>query len=311
MSLVSSGDQIARAKKDRGQSICVCLPALNEETTIGSICEQIHTELCGGIELVDELLVIDCGSQDETVKHAEANGARVFQSAELAPQIAFGGKGEALWKSLGAARNNTIMVWLDSDVSNFDAAWVVKLVRPLLEGQALMTKGSYRRPLTTDDGGRNEEGGRVTELLARPLINALWPSLAHLRQPLAGECASFTSLLCELPFLSGYSVELGVLVEFARRYGGDSITDVDLGIRKHRNRSLDELGRMSFEILHGAVRLLEAERRIPGLDVYSVLSQPQGATTVLHQVNVRRFERQATLGDASLLPSDRVTAASR
>jgi glucosyl-3-phosphoglycerate synthase len=311
MSLISSGDQLAWAKKDRGQSICVCLPALNEEATIGSICEQIHTELCRGIELVDELLVIDCGSQDETVKQAEANGARVFQSAELAPQIAFGGKGEALWKSLGAAPNNTITVWLDSDVSNFDATWVVKLVRPLLEGQALMTKGSYRRPLTTDDGAPNEEGGRVTELLARPLINALWPSLAHLRQPLAGECASFTSLLRELPFLSGYSVELGVLVEFARRYGGDSIADVDLGIRRHRNRSLDELGRMSFEILHGAIRLLEVERRAPGLGVYSLLRQPQEAATVLHQVNVRRFERQATLGDASLLPGGRVVAANQ
>lgn len=309
MSSVFSGDELSRAKNDRGHSICVGLPALNEESTIGSICEQIHTELCRDIELVDELIVIDCGSKDGTVKQARANGARVFQSAELAPQIAFGGKGEALWKSLSAAGNNTIMVWLDSDVSNFDATWVVKLVRPLLQGQALMTKGSYRRPLTTDEGAPSEEGGRVTELLARPLINALWPSLAHLRQPLAGECASFTSLLRELPFLSGYSVELGVLVEFARRYGGDSITDIDLGTRRHRNRSLNELGRMSFEILHGAIRLLEAERRTPGLEVYSDLSQPRGATTVLHRVNVRRFERQATIGDASLLPGDRVAGA--
>jgi glucosyl-3-phosphoglycerate synthase len=309
MSSVSSGDELAKAKKDRGQSICVCLPALNEEATIGSICEQIQTELCRGIELVDQLIVIDCGSQDRTVEQARGHGADVFHSAELPPQIAFGGKGEALWKSLSAAETSTILVWLDSDVSNFETMWVIELVRPLLEGQALMTKGSYHRPLATAGGSPDEKGGRVTELLARPLINALWPSLAHLRQPLAGECASFTTLLRELPFLSGYSVELGILIEFARRYGGDSIKDVDLGTRRHRNRSLDELGRMSFEILHEAIRLLEAERRTPGLDVYSVLSQPQGATTVLHQVNVRRFERQATLGDASPLPSDRVAAA--
>jgi glucosyl-3-phosphoglycerate synthase len=156
MSSVSSGDELAQAKKDRGQSICVCLPALNEEATIGRICEQIHTELCRGIELVDDLIVIDCGSQDGTVKQARRNGARVFQSAELTPQIAFGGKGEALWKSLSAAGNNTIMVWLDSDVSNFDATWVVRLVQPLLEGQALMTKGSYRRPLPSTQGRRFE-----------------------------------------------------------------------------------------------------------------------------------------------------------
>ena len=306
MSSVFSGDELTRVKNDRGQGVCVCLPALNEEATIGSICERIHTELRRGIELVDELIVIDCGSRDGTVEQARANGARVFQSAELAPQITFGGKGEALWKSLSTVDSNTIMVWLDSDVSNFEAAWVVDLVGPLLEGQALMTKGSYRRPLIVEDDATNKEGGRVTELLARPLINALWPTLAHLRQPLAGECASFTSLLRELPFLSGYSVELGVLVEFARRYGGDSIVDVDLGTRRHRNRSLDELGRMSFEILHGAIGLLEAEGRTPGLDAYGVLRQPEGASPVLHRVNVRRFEPHASIDDP---PRSQVIAA--
>ena len=299
MSSASSGKELARVKKDRGQTICVCLPALNEEATIGPICEQIHAELCRGIELVDELLVIDGGSKDRTAEQATRHGAVVFQSAELAPQIAFGGKGEALWKSVNAVGNSTLLVWLDSDVFNFDATWVVELVRPLLEGQALMTKGSYHRPLTGSESP-NEKGGRVTELLARPLINALWPDLAHLRQPLAGECASFTSLLRELPFLSGYSVELGVLVEFARRYGGDSITDVDLGTRRHRNRSLDELGRMSFEIFHGALRLLEAERRTSDLDVSGVLTQPGGEASSTYQVNVRRFEPPAMVGGASL-----------
>lgn len=297
MSSASSGRALAQLKADRGLSICVCLPALNEEATISSICTRIDTELRRELRLVDELIVIDCSSRDRTVERALTSGATVFQSADLGPDMSFGGKGEALWKSLSVI-DSTIVVWLDSDVSNFEAAWVVELLGSILEGHALMTKGSYRRPLLEDGRLHHHGGGRVTELVARPLINALWPSLAHLKQPLAGETASFTSLLRELHFLSGYAVELGLVVEFARHYGSDSIRDVDLGVRRHRNRPLEELGRMSFEIIHGAGLLLEAEHRTAGLDLSGVLTQPRGSTVTTHLIDIRRLAPRATLDDS-------------
>jgi glucosyl-3-phosphoglycerate synthase len=186
-------------------------------------------------------------------------------------------------------------VWVDSDVSNFDTHWVVELLAPLLTGKALMTKGSYRRPLSLNGSVEEDGGGRVTELLARPLINALWPELTHVRQPLAGECAGFTSLLRDVPFLSGYAVELGLLVEFAHRYGPDSICDVDLGTRMHRNRPLREVAKISFEIIHGAAGLLEAHRRTPNLNLSNVLIQPGDLTDSVHHVDIRRLPPRIAL----------------
>ena len=294
MSSVSSGRELAQLKKARGLSVAVCLPALNEQDTIGTICREISDGLRDDLGLVDELLVVDSGSDDDTVLHAQQAGADVYRSPDLTPDIAFGGKGEALWKSLSATNCNVI-VWVDSDISNFDSNWVVELLAPLLAGRALMTKGSYRRPLSTNGSVDEDGGGRVTELLARPLINALWPELVHVQQPLAGECASFTSLLREVPFLSGYAVELGLLVEFAHRYGPDSICDVDLGLRMHRNRPLREVSKMSFEIIHGAAGLLEAHGRTPNLNLSNVLIQPGDLTDSVHHVDIRRLPPRVAL----------------
>lgn len=296
MSSNSCGRSLTGLKEDRGLTVAVCLPALNEQTTIGDICREITTQLRDGIGLVDELLVIDSGSEDDTVFAAREAGATVFQASRLSPRVSSGGKGEALWKSLSATSCN-IVVWLDSDVSNFEADWVVRLLGPLLNGRALMTKGSYRRPLTTTDSIDEEGGGRVTELVARPLISALWPQLAHLKQPLAGECASFRSLLRAMPFLSGYAVELGVLVEFAGRYGATAIGDVDLGLRIHRNRPLREVAKMSFEIIHGAAALLERQQRTPRLNLSRVLIQPGDPTGTIHQVDIRRFPPRVSLNE--------------
>jgi glucosyl-3-phosphoglycerate synthase len=300
MSSVSSGSDLALLKRDRGQTVTVCLPALNEEATIGAICDEVTTLMRGG-GLVDELLVIDSGSEDDTVRVARAAGAIVHRSAELLPSIPFGGKGEAMWKSL-AATESSIVVWLDADVANFEGRWVVELLAPLLQGRALLIKGSYRRPLTMNGSIDEDGGGRVTELLARPLINALWPNLAHVRQPLAGECAGYTSLMRNVPFLSGYAVELGLLVEFAHQYGGDAITDVDLGMRIHRNRPLREVGKMSFEIIHGALSLLESHNRATDLILSNVLVQPGDTVDSVHHVDIRRLPPRTTLIEA---PTDK------
>ena len=294
MSSVSSGRELVQLKRARGLSVAVCLPALNEQDTIGTICQETTVGLRDGLGLVDELLVVDSGSEDDTVLRAREAGATVFRSSHLAPELPFGGKGEALWKSL-AATNCSIIVWVDSDVCNFDSNWVVELLAPLLAGKALMTKGSYRRPLSTNGSVDEDGGGRVTELLARPLINALWPELVHVKQPLAGECASYTSLLREVPFLTGYAVELGLLVEFAHRYGPDSICDVDLGTRMHRNRPLREVAKMSFEIIHGAAGLLEAHQRTPRLNLSNVLVQPGDLTDSIHHVDIRRLPPRIAL----------------
>ena len=294
MSSISSGRELAQLKKARGLSVAVCLPALNEQDTIGTICREIAVDLRDELGLVEELLVIDSGSEDGTVMHAQQAGADVYRSSHLAPDIPLGGKGEALWKSL-AATNCNIIVWVDSDVSNFDTDWVVELLGPLLAGRALMTKGSYRRPLATNGWVDEDGGGRVTELLARPLINALWPELIHVKQPLAGETASFTSLLREVPFLSGYAVELGLLVEFAHSYGPDAICDVDLGMRIHRNRPLREVAKMSFEIIHGAAGLLEAHGRTPSLNLSNVFIQPGDLTDSIHHVDLRRLPPMSSL----------------
>ena len=306
MSSISSGRGLASLKKERGLSVAVCLPALNERQTIGRICKEIGGELRDELGLVDKLFVVDSGSVDDTVLRAQETGADVYRTSQLAPDIPSGGKGEALWKSLDAT-NCSIIVWIDSDVSNFETDWVVELLRPLLTGRALMTKGSYRRPLSTNGCVDENGGGRVTELLARPLINALWPELARVKQPLAGECASFTSLLLEVPFLSGYAVELGLLVDFAHRYGPDSICNVDLGTRTHRNRPLADVAKMSFEILHGAARLLETHRRTPHLNLSNVFIQPGELTDSIHHVEIRRLPPRVSLIE-SLEQNDAVMA---
>lgn len=249
--LGASPEEIARIKSARGLSLTVCLPALDEERTIGPICGRISERLMGGSGLVDELLVIDSGSQDATAQRAIDAGASVHRASEILPHFDSGttlGKGDVLWKSLAVAKGDVI-VWIDSDIRNFDVHFVTDLVAPLLENDAiLMTKAFYSRPLVRR-GEPAERGGRVTELVARPLLNLLYPELAGVIQPLSGECASYRAVLSELPFVTGYAVETMLLVEVAERFGPGALAQVDLGTRVHRNRDLLALGRASFEII--------------------------------------------------------------
>jgi glucosyl-3-phosphoglycerate synthase len=232
----------------RSTTVSVCLPALNEEETIGPICEAIQAELMP--KLVDELLVIDSGSLDATAEVARAAGARVHHVDDISPRVARGGKGEALWKSLAVARGE-VVVWIDSDILNFGPDFVSRLVEPLLESPELvMTKGYYRRPLAIGDGTYTEEGGgRVTELALRPLLNLLAPELSGVIQPLSGEYAVRTEVARDLPFFSGYGVDIGILIDVVTCYGFNSLRQVDLGTRVHGNRSLRALGQTSFEVL--------------------------------------------------------------
>ena len=255
---------LVRAKREQGVTISVAIPALNEESTVGGIVERIRGELMDSAPLVDELAVIDSASSDRTVEAASSAGATVYQDRDILPEVeAFAGKGEALWKSLFALRGD-IILWLDADITNFHPRFVYGPLGPLLTDPGVgYVKSFYRRPLgdAADGATRALEGGRVTELTARPLINMFWPQLAGFLQPLAGEYAGRRSVLEQVPFCTGYGVEIGLLIDIAERFGIEAMAQVDLEERTHRNRPIGELSRMAFAVLHAALaRLARAGR---------------------------------------------------
>ncbi|MCV7257492.1 glucosyl-3-phosphoglycerate synthase [Mycobacterium shimoidei] len=234
-------DELVAAKA--GRTISVVLPALNEEDTIESVIDSI-SPVVGG--LVDELIVLDSGSTDDTEIRAIAAGARVVTREQALPdEPPRPGKGEVLWRSL-AATTGDIVVFVDSDLIDPHPMFVPWLVGPLLTGDGIhLVKSFYRRPLT----GSGTGGGRVTELVARPLLAALRPELSCVLQPLGGEYAATRELLTSLPFAPGYGVEIGLLIDTYDRLGLDAIAQVNLGVREHRNRPLAELGPMSRQVI--------------------------------------------------------------
>ena len=234
-----------------GRRVAVCIPARDEGRTIGTIVDSVRRELVDSSPLVDDLVVIDDQSTDETASIAADAGARVVSTSDVLPHLAKGpGKGQALWKSLWATTAE-LVVWCDGDITDFDCRFVTGVAGPLLAHPELaFVKGHYERPVDADGSG----GGRVTELLARPLISLVFPHLAHLVQPLAGEYGGRRDVLEQVPFASGYGVELGLLIDVSAKFGIESIAQVDLGERHHRNRSLDELGPQAAAILHAALR---------------------------------------------------------
>ncbi|NMI00687.1 glucosyl-3-phosphoglycerate synthase [Pseudonocardia acidicola] len=240
------------AGKD-GRRVSVVLPALDEEATVGAIVAAIVPFTRGPAPLVDELVVVDSGSTDRTVEVATAAGARVVHRTDVVPDLEpVPGKGEVLWRSL-AATSGDLIVFLDSDLVDFDPGFVPALLGPLLTVPGIgLVKGFYRRPLRLETTQADTGGGRVTELLARPLLAALRPELSGIVQPLGGEYAATRELLESVPFAAGYGVEIGLLIDACDRLGLDGLAQVNLGVRKHRNRSLLQLGVMARQIL-GAV----------------------------------------------------------
>lgn len=240
-----TAQELASAKN--GRTVSVVLPALNEARTIGAVVETI-TPMLGG--LVDELVVLDSGSTDDTAERARTAGARVVTREEALPEIApQPGKGEALWRSL-AATSGDIVVFIDSDLIDPDPLFVPRLVGPMLTEEGIdLVRGFYRRPLRLGAGEDATGGGRVTELVARPLLAALRPELSGVLQPLGGEYAGSRELLTSVPFAPGYGVEIGILIDTYDTVGLDAIAQVNLGVRTHRNRPLSELGPMSRQII--------------------------------------------------------------
>ncbi|MEV4948295.1 glucosyl-3-phosphoglycerate synthase [Streptomyces sp. NPDC053755] len=241
-------ERILAAK--RGTTVSVVLPALDEEATVGAIVSTIRRELMSEeVPLVDELVVIDSGSRDRTAEVAEAAGARVVPRDAVLPRIpALPGKGEVLWRSLMVTRGD-VVCFVDADLRDFSADFVSGIVGPLLTDPGVdLVKAMYDRPLGDEPG----QGGRVTELVARPLLNLHWPQLAGFVQPLGGEYAARRTLLERLPFPVGYGVELGMLVDALHTVGLDALAQVDVGVRKHRHQDGQALGRMAAAIYRTA-----------------------------------------------------------
>jgi glucosyl-3-phosphoglycerate synthase len=258
----AAGD-LARRKRAQGVTVSVVIPARNEAPTVGEVAGTLKRTLLDEVGLVDEVLVVDADSADRTGDVARATGATVVRQSEVLPEAGTGpGKGEALWKGL-AASHGDLVVFVDADILDIGPRFVVGLLGPLLTDPTIaFTKATYDRPLQLGDDLHPTGGGRVTELLARPLIASFWPELAWLAQPLSGEYAGRRSLLEDLPFVRGYGIELAMLVDIVERCGAEVIAQVDLGRRVHDHQNLAALGRMATEILHVAMDRLARQGRL-------------------------------------------------
>jgi len=234
---------LAALKADRGWSVSVVVPALDEEATIGRVVSCVADRLVAGTALVDELVVVDDGSSDTTAAEARSAGARVISLPCTR------GKGAAMTAGLHATVGD-VVVYCDGDVHDFTERFVTGLVGPLFTDPGLvLVKGTYRRPLGSEAG----QGGRVTELVAKPLIRLLFPHLAAVAQPLAGESALWRWALEGLQLEDGYGVELALLIDIAQRYGTEAIGQCDLGERRHRNRPLEELAPQAATVMNVAL----------------------------------------------------------
>ncbi len=250
---------LIRAKQSLGVSVSVGLPCFNEESTIGQGIRAIMSELVYNYPLVDEIAVIDGGSTDRTMEIARDEGVDVYVSDQCLPRMGSSpGKGDNLWKSLFVLKGD-IIVWLDADIKNMHPKFVYGLVGPLLcQPNIKFVKAYYERPLHRPGEDDEYGGGRVTEVLVRPLFSAFFPELAELYQPCSGECAGRRELLELLPFAAGYGIETGMLIDIVSRFGRDVIAQVNLDKRVHRNQSTTALGKMGFEIIHAFLSRLEA-----------------------------------------------------
>ncbi len=255
--------ELVKLKKEKGHSLSVCLPTLNEAETVGQILRSIRRELIETHPLVDQLAIIDSRSTDGTVEIARAEGAEVYFDDEIMPEVGVeSGKGEALWKSLYALEGD-IIVWVDSDIKNFHPRFVYGVAGALIVySDVNFVKGFYERPI--QQGGKlvPSGGGRVTELTVRPMLNLFYPDLSYLIQPLSGEYGGRRSLLESVPFFTGYGVETGLVLDIYQKGGLEAFAQVDLEVRVHKNQSLESLSKMSFGIFKTLFKRLERDGKL-------------------------------------------------
>ncbi len=286
------GDQkkLVEAKQKQGLTISLGLPALNEAETIGNIIKTIKGALMEEVPLLDEMVLIDSGSTDGTVKIAKDLGVPCFTHQEILTDYgSYRGKGETLWKSLYVLRGD-IIAWIDTDIKNIHSGFVCGLLGPLLaEPDVHYVKGFYRRPIRVGRKLSASGGGRVTELTARPFLNLFYPELSGIIQPLAGEYAGRREILERVPFFTGYGVETGLLIDIYNMLGPRAIAQVDLGERIHRNQSLPALSQMSFAIIQVFLQRLQEKNSIALLEGISRSMKLVQSTRNAYSLEVREI----------------------
>lgn len=272
-------------KERQGTRISLCIPTLNEEKTIGKELVLFKSELMDRYPLLDEIAVIDSGSTDRTLEVAAAFGADVYLAADILPSVGTKrGKGENLWKAIYQLKGD-IVVYVDADIKNIHPRFVYGLVAPLIyRSEIQYVKAFYERPLATSGGTRPLGGGRVTEILVRPLFSLFFPELTALIQPLSGEYAVRRQVLERIPFPIGYGVETSHLIDVYSEWGLQAFAQTDLDRRVHRNQATRDLGRMSFGILRAFLSRLGHRGVLDIPDLTPILRQFQVCEEKYEQV---------------------------
>ena len=264
--------KLVKEKEKKGLKISLCIPTLNEEKTIGKEVLILKSELMERYPLIDEFAVIDSGSEDKTLEVAKNYGADVYLASEILTSVGDKkGKGENLWKAIHQLKGD-IICYVDADISNIHPRFVYGLVAPLIQKEEVQyVKAFYDRPLNYSSGLRASGGGRVTEILIRPLFSLFYPELTNIIQPLSGEYAARREVLEAIPFPIGYGVETSHLLDLYEKFGLSAFAQTDLDRRVHRNQSTNALGKMSFGILQTFLNRLQSQNkidRIPSIETF-------------------------------------------
>lgn len=268
-------NELVKEKKKKNLKISLCIPTLNEEKTIGKEVVIFRSELMSRHQLLDEIAIIDSGSEDRTREIAASFGADVYLASEILPGIEpRRGKGENLWKAIYQLKGD-IIVYIDADIKNIHPRFVYGLVAPLVYNDEIKyVKAFYDRPLAFSEGIRPSGGGRVTEILVRPLFSLFFPELSGIIQPLSGEYAVRRDVLEKIPFPIGYGVETSHIIDVYMRWGLSAFAQTDLDQRVHRNQPTRDLGKMAFGILQAFLKRLKKQGLIQDLpDTENILRQ--------------------------------------
>lgn len=278
-------DDLVREKEKQNLKISLCIPTLNEERTIGKEIVLFHSELTVRHSLIDEIAVIDSGSTDNTLNVARSFGADTYLASDILPDLSpKKGKGENLWKAIYQL-DGDIIVYIDADIKNIHPRFAYGLLAPLIYRKEIKyVKAFYDRPLAFSEGVRPSGGGRVTEILIRPLFSLFFPELSAIIQPLSGEYAVRREVLEELSFPIGYGVETAHIIDVYKKYGLDAFAQTDLDQRVHRNQETRSLGKMAFGILQTFFKRLMA---------FNIISELPELSTVLRQFQVHDKEFEA------------------
>lgn len=268
--------KMVETKEKKGLKISLCLPTLNEEKTIGKEVILFRSELMERYPLLDEIAVIDSGSEDKTLEVAKNFGADTYLASEILPDLEpKRGKGENLWKSIYQL-DGDVIVYVDADISNIHPRFVYGLIAPLIyRDEVKYVKGFYDRPLALSGAVRPSGGGRVTEILVRPLFSLFFPDLTALIQPLSGEYAVRREVLEQIAFPIGYGVETSHLIDVYSKYGLEAFAQTDLDKRVHENKATQDLGKMSFGILQTFIKRAKALEILDKADHTTILRQFQ------------------------------------